>query len=61
MTIATHMFPLAVVATINRRLASSADFVAAVMMNGLLDSIARGDFLLRDRREIMYACKGQHF
>jgi len=45
-----HMFAIAGIATIQRGLASVADFVAAVIIDGLLHSIARGDFFFRDGR-----------
>lgn len=44
--IAIHMFAVAGVAAIQRGFAGGADFVAAAVMDGFLDRIARRDFFL---------------
>lgn len=43
-----------------RSLASGADFVAAAIMDGLLDRIPHSDFLLSDRGEVIDAEEGQN-
>lgn len=58
-SVSVHMFAIAGVAAIERILASRADFVAAAIMDGLFNRIARSDFFLGHGREIIDAEEGQ--
>ena len=47
--VAVHMFAVARIAAIERSLASGADFVAAAVVDGLLDRVLCSHFFLRKR------------
>ena len=57
--IAVHMFAVARIAVMKRSLASGAEFVAATIMDGLLNRIPRRHFFLCDRGEVIDAEEGQ--
>ena len=53
--VTVHMFTVAGIAAIKRSFAGGADFVAAAIMDGLLDRIPRRHFFLCDRGEVIDA------
>lgn len=52
-TVAIHMLAITGIAAIQRRLAGGAHFVAAAVVDRLLNCVARLYLLLRDGREIV--------
>jgi hypothetical protein len=57
--VAVHMFAVSGVAASERGFAGGADFVAAAIVDGLLDRIPRRDFVLGHGREVVDGKEGQ--